>query len=57
MTVHHKDLCPCGSGKRYKHCHLPIDQQRRKRALVVGLVSAAVVAVAATGWAIWQGRS
>jgi hypothetical protein len=57
MTVHHKDLCPCGSGKRYKHCHLPIDQQRRKRALFVALVSAAVVAVAATGWAMWQGRS
>lgn len=20
------DLCPCGSGKKYKHCHLPIEQ-------------------------------
>jgi hypothetical protein len=23
------DPCPCGSGKKYKRCHLPLDQQRK----------------------------
>jgi hypothetical protein len=24
--VGRNDLCPCGSGKKYKHCHLPIEE-------------------------------
>lgn len=37
------DPCPCGSGKKYKHCHLPIDQaaqqqQRRLRQAVDTLI-------------------
>ncbi len=28
MKVGRNDLCPCGSGKKYKHCHLPIDEAR-----------------------------
>src|SRR5215813_8538724 len=33
------DPCPCGSGKKYKHCHLPIEEaaeaeQRRLRGAV-----------------------
>ncbi|MBI5959365.1 MAG: preprotein translocase subunit SecA [Chloroflexi bacterium] len=24
------DLCPCGSGKKFKHCHYPILQQQRQ---------------------------
>ncbi len=51
MSVHHKDDCPCGSGKRYKHCHLPIDEARRRKATLAGLlvVGAIVVGVAAFG--------
>jgi hypothetical protein len=50
MTVHHKDLCPCGSGKRYKHCHLPIHKAQRQRAMFAG---AAVVVLAAGGAVAW----
>jgi hypothetical protein len=37
--VGRNDPCPCGSGKKYKHCHLPIEQaaqaeQRRLRQAV-----------------------
>ena len=46
MSVNHKDACPCGSGKRYKHCHQPIDAARRRNLLVFG---AAVVVVAVAG--------
>ena len=24
--VGRNDLCPCGSGKKYKHCHLPLEE-------------------------------
>ena len=27
------DPCPCGSGKKYKHCHLPIDQATQQQQL------------------------
>lgn len=27
------DPCWCGSGKKYKHCHLAKDQAKQKRAL------------------------
>jgi len=51
MATHHKDDCPCGSGKRYKHCHLQIDQARRRKARVAGLVlvGAVLLGVAAFG--------
>lgn len=26
MAVNRNDPCPCGSGKKYKHCHMKIDQ-------------------------------
>src|ERR1043165_3334132 len=37
--VGRNDPCPCGSGKKYKHCHLPIEEaavaeQRRLRQAV-----------------------
>jgi hypothetical protein len=45
MATHSKDSCPCGSGKRYKHCHQPIDAARRRNLIVFGgLVVALVVA-------------
>jgi hypothetical protein len=25
------DLCPCGSGKKYKHCHMRADQEEARR--------------------------
>src|SRR5688572_11656617 len=44
MPVHHKDPCPCGSGKRYKHCCLPREGARRQRTLTfAGLGFLAVV--------------
>jgi hypothetical protein len=44
MPVHHKDPCPCGSGKRYKHCCLPREAARRQRTLTfAGLGFLAVV--------------
>lgn len=43
------DPCPCGSGKKYKHCHLPIDQagqqqQLRQRRAVDTLIPKIVAA-------------
>jgi hypothetical protein len=29
--VGRNDPCPCGSGKKYKRCHLPLDRQRKPR--------------------------
>ena len=49
MTTHSKDLCPCGSGKRYKHCHQKKDEARRRTFLFGGLV-AVLVAVLAAGF-------
>jgi len=50
MTTGHKDLCPCGSGKRYKHCHMPIDQAKGRRGWMAGV---AVVAALVLGVAAW----
>jgi hypothetical protein len=51
MNTGHKDLCRCGSGKRYKHCHMPIDQAKSRRGWMagVGAVAALVLGVAAWG--------
>ncbi len=51
MSVNHKDDCPCGSGKRYKHCHLAVDDARRRKTSVAGIVviSALVLGAAAFG--------
>lgn len=32
-TVRRNDPCPCGSGKKYKHCHWRIDQRIRREHL------------------------
>jgi len=50
MTTGHKDLCRCGSGKRYKHCHMPIDQAKSRRGWMAGV---AVVAALVLGVAAW----
>lgn len=31
MKIQRNDKCPCGSGKKYKHCHLPIEQMREQQ--------------------------
>jgi hypothetical protein len=28
MSTGRNDPCPCGSGRRYKKCHLPLDDAR-----------------------------
>ena len=35
------DPCPCGSGKKYKRCHLPLDQQGKPRVEVNPVVEQA----------------
>ncbi len=45
MTTHSKELCPCGSGKKYKHCHQRIDAARQRNLL---LSVAAIVVVGGT---------
>lgn len=66
--VGRNDPCPCGSGKKYKHCHLPIeeaaqaDQLRLRRAvdtLMVKIVDAAqgqVDAIPAAFARFWDGK-
>ncbi len=51
MSVNHKDACPCGSGKRYKHCHLGVDQARRSKTSLAGIlvIGAIVIGAAAFG--------
>jgi hypothetical protein len=56
MTVHHKDPCPCGSGKRYKHCHLPIDQARNRSAFAGFGIAVLVIAVGGLAFALGVGR-
>ena len=53
--------CPCGSGKKYKHCHLgkTSPQAARKRMLLPALIAlggiAAAVVIVATGGKIGAG--
>jgi hypothetical protein len=35
MKAERNDPCPCGSGKKYKKCHLPEDTERESRALAI----------------------
>lgn len=52
--LHAKDPCSCGSGKRYKHCHMPREKQRSRN--TVWLVAVPVVVVAVVGLALWARR-
>lgn len=57
MTTHHKDACPCGSGKRYKHCHMAADEARRRRSWMAGIGVLAALVVGAGAWgaiAAWR---
>lgn len=42
------DLCPCGSGKKYKKCHEAGDSSTRSRMLMI-VVGGAVLAAIAIG--------
>ena len=65
MKISRNDPCPCGSGKKYKHCHLgkPLpgeegsaeeiaaeSSQNKKSALVLGLVGLLI----AVGVGFWK---
>jgi hypothetical protein len=54
MTTHHKDACRCGSGKRYKHCHLPADQARARRGWIAGIGAIALLLVAGAAWGVYS---
>ena len=61
------DLCPCGSGKKYKKCHEAKETSKAKSRLLVVVVGAAIAAAAvaavvavtgqggtATGMRVWD---
>ena len=52
MTTHHKDDCPCGSGKRYKHCHMAADEARKRRFLIAGFGLVGVLVLGAAAWGV-----
>jgi hypothetical protein len=57
MTTHHKDDCPCGSGKRYKHCHMAADQAKSRRGWMAGVGVVGLLVVGAAAWGMygqWQ---
>ena len=47
MPVGHKQPCPCGSGKKYKHCCMEKDSRRRQSGLWGTLAAAVAVLVLA----------
>ena len=53
-SISRNALCPCGSGKKYKHCHLGKDPDKisAKRSSLVG---PAVAAVASAGLGVYFG--
>jgi hypothetical protein len=60
MPVGHKEPCPCGSGKKYKHCHMKKDLEKRQHGvwLLMGAAAAlgaAVIYLAAGGGVPWGG--
>ncbi len=40
MALGRNDLCWCGSGKKYKKCHLPKDEANQREAHYAALVAA-----------------
>ena len=43
------DLCPCGSGKKYKKCHGPKDEKSRGTMIMLLIVGVLIVAGVAFG--------
>jgi hypothetical protein len=58
MTTHAKDLCRCGSGKKYKHCHQRRDAARRRNLLLGGGAAVLILGTAAIAgpglWSTWN---
>jgi hypothetical protein len=50
-----KGPCPCGSGKRYKHCHGPRDRAKKRMTVLLALLAVAVGAAVVAGWPLLQG--
>jgi hypothetical protein len=51
------DLCPCGSGKKYKKCHESKTDAARSSRILMVVVGAAVLAAIAAGAASFTGDS
>ncbi len=50
------DLCPCGSGKKYKKCHEAKETGRAKGRILVFVVGAAVAAAAVAAVVSFTGQ-
>jgi hypothetical protein len=50
------ELCPCGSGKKYKKCHEPKETGKAGGRALVMLVGAAVVAAAVAAVLAFSGQ-
>ncbi|MFL6293270.1 MAG: SEC-C domain-containing protein [Thermoanaerobaculia bacterium] len=40
VALRRNDLCWCGSGKKYKRCHLPKDEAKQREAKYAAMVAA-----------------
>ena len=52
--VQRNDPCPCGSGKKYKHCHLDkaMPEEKRKKNAAFAIVIALGIAAFVAAWQI-----
>jgi hypothetical protein len=59
QTISRNAPCPCGSGKKYKHCHLgkPVGLTRRKKQFLIVLAFAVIIGGAAAVAQFWGWRA
>jgi SEC-C motif len=50
------ELCPCGSGKKYKNCHESKTSSSRTSRILMLVVGAAVIAAIAAGVSTFSGE-
>jgi len=50
------EQCPCGSGKKYKHCHANVSSSTRSSRVLMVIVGGAVLAALAAGVASFTGE-
>jgi len=55
-SISRNDPCPCGSGKKYKHCHIgqELEVKKRTKGLIFGLVC--LIGLVA-GIVVWQAQN